>query len=365
MPSTTGIELGPDSCVLVSAGSAPGGGIDVASVHVIGPEEWPAPGVSLADTLRGVRRRAGLPRNARVVVWGLPDRPGPDDALSRAAAGPVVGAGFRVESVLTPPQALALLAASRPRVDADAGVAWLALNMHGAAIAIVRGGELLFARTFRWTYDARPMTPKAQLLQRYSLVSHLAPEVRRGLDAVHNSHGIVVQAAVTCGDLPELRSLTMPLIEELDLEVETLDYIDGLKAVGKAKAGRFSEVAPAIRLACAVAASGPQLAEPRAGHLVRVMAAAAVILALVGAAAVYRNQAVPAPPKPEPARQGAPRAAPVTAAAAAAPVETPAPGPRVTAQTPPAAVPPGTERRASGQAPPVAADIRTIAPAAA
>ena len=40
--------------------------------------------------------------------------------------------------------------------------------------------------------------------------------------------GAPVDAVVTCGNLPELRSLTMPLIEELDVEVETLDSLEGL-----------------------------------------------------------------------------------------------------------------------------------------
>ena len=99
---------------------------------------------------------------------------------------------------------------------------------------------------------ARDTSGKAQLLQRYSLVAQLAPEVRRGIAAVRANRGLTVEQAVTCGDLPELRSLTMPLIEELDLEVETLDSTEGLRAVGKARAERFAESAPAIRLACAV-----------------------------------------------------------------------------------------------------------------
>ncbi len=138
--------------------------------------------------------------------------------------------GFRVESIVTPPQALALLAASRPR-SGNGAVAWLALNIQAAAIAIVHDGELLFARTFEWSYSALNTSGKAQLLQRYSLVAQLAPEVRRGIAAVLANRGLTVEQAVTCGDLPELRSLTMPLIEELDLEVETLDSTDGLRAV--------------------------------------------------------------------------------------------------------------------------------------
>ena len=47
-------------------------------------------------------------------------------------------------------------------------------------------------------------------------------------------HGASVSAIVTCGDLPDLRSLTMPLIEELDIEVETLDTLDGISVEGAA-----------------------------------------------------------------------------------------------------------------------------------
>ena len=82
----------------------------------------------------------------------------------------------------------------------NAGVVWLSLNTHGAAIAIVRGSDLLFARTFQWTYNPHLLEGKAQLLQRYTLIAHLEPEVRRGIAMVRASHGISADAVVTCGD---------------------------------------------------------------------------------------------------------------------------------------------------------------------
>jgi hypothetical protein len=306
MPSTTGIELGPDSCVLVSAAAAQGA-VDVRAVHIIGPAVWPAEESALVALLRDARRQFSLPRNARVILWGAPDTASIDQAVAKVATGPLRAAGFQVDSVLSPPEALALLAASRPRASAEPGVVWLALNTHGASIAIVTGRELLFARTFPWSYDARPMTPKAQLLQRYSLISHLAPEVRRGLADVRASHGITVEAAVTCGDLPDLRSLTMPLIEELDLEVETLDSLDGLRLVGKAKAARLGDAAPGIRLACAAAASGPQAAGGGMNSPLRVGAAAGVIVALVGVGYVFSQRASGRPANVESNAPGQPR----------------------------------------------------------
>ena len=131
MASTTGIELGRESCVLAGVRPSRTGIADVMALHTIEPGPgrrwtWPSSRRSGACA-RGKR----FPRNARIVAWGLPDDPAGDEAIARALQRPIVAAGFRVESVLTPPQALALLAASRPRHAGDGAVAWLALNMHG------------------------------------------------------------------------------------------------------------------------------------------------------------------------------------------------------------------------------------------
>jgi len=300
MASVTGIELGRESCVLVGVRATGAGTADVTALHIIEPAAWPTLDVALVETLRSVRRAKRFPRDARIVAWGLPDDPAGNEAIVRALQRPIVAAGFRVESILTPPQALALLAASRQRQHGDGAAAWLALNMHGAAIAIVRAGELLFARTFEWSYSTRVMSGKAQLLQRYSLVAQLAPEVRRGIAAVRASRGIVVEQAVTCGDLPELRSLTMPLIEELDLEVETLDSTEGLRAVGKAKAERFAESAPAIRLACAAAMTQSKRRGSANKSFARIAAGIAVIAALGwGSYAYWRASIVPSAGPPQ------------------------------------------------------------------
>ena len=62
--------------------------------------------------------------------------------------------------------------------------------------------------------------------------------------AESRKYGTPVDAVVTCGNLPELRSLTMPLIEELDVEVETLDSLEGL-VVKPQVAEKLAEWAPA------------------------------------------------------------------------------------------------------------------------
>jgi hypothetical protein len=216
---------------------------------------------------------------------------------------PIAGAGFTIDRVVTPPQALAMIARTRRRPGVhNNGVVWLSLNTHGVAIAIVHGADLLFARTFAWTYNPYLPEGKAQLLQRYTLIAHLEPEVRRGIAAVQASHGIDVDAAVTCGDLPELRSLTMPLIEELDLEVETLDSLDGMRPAGTARHERLAEYAPAIRLACAAALAPDPRRRDLTPVIARIAAAAALVAALgYGAYAFYNRLARPplAPPQPQ------------------------------------------------------------------
>jgi hypothetical protein len=244
----------------------------LSALHIIEPAQWPDHDVSLTGMFKRVRQQKRFPRRARVVAWGLHESASASDPATRAALRPLIDAGFRIESVLSPPKALALLAGQRQRQPGDGATAWLALNRHGAAIAIVKGTSLLFSREFDWSYRAATR-PHEQLLQRYSLVAHLAPELRRGMQMVRTGHGIQVDSVVTCGDLPDLRSLTMPLIEELDIEVETLDSVEGLEITGPARSERVAEYAQWLRLACAVAAGpAPRGTRPAVAPLLRVAA---------------------------------------------------------------------------------------------
>jgi hypothetical protein len=333
MARCTGIECAPDSCVMVAA-RAVSAGTEVSAYHVAAPGEWPAHDSAITAALQEVRRRERLPRRAAVVMWGLPDSPSPREPATRAAVRPIEDAGFSVEAILTPPQALAALAATRPRPEGEGPVCWLALNRHGAAIAIVHDGSLLFGRSFDWIYQPNLTASKAQLLQRYSLVAHLAPEVQRAFAVVRDSHGLAVTTAVTCGDLPELRSLTMPLIEELDIEVETLDSTDGLVAVKRAREAGFDEAAPALRIPAA-AATAPRRRQSGLSAPLRA-AAAALVIATAGWL-VYREWPArpgdpgpalqvdgrPAAPGTSPEAQGPPQATPPVALATAPPEPAP------------------------------------------
>lgn len=261
--TTTGIELAPDSCVLVKVqrGAGPP---RLSAVHVVEPSAWPAQDHAVSGMLAQVRRRKRLDRHAYVVSWAVPESASPSDPATLAALRPLLQAGFIVDAVATLPRALSVLAAERARPVTGAATAWLALARHGAAIAILRGTEVLYSRTLEWRYKPA-LRLNEQLLQRYSLVSHLAPELRKGIEVVAAEHGLSTDCAITCGNLPDLRSLTMPLIEELDLEVETLDSLDGLDVTVAAQVDRALEYAPALRLACAVTAL-PASPAPRSGR---------------------------------------------------------------------------------------------------
>jgi hypothetical protein len=254
---------------------------------------WAAYGGNLAAELRALRRSKGFPRHARVVSWEFTGSSRHTDPAVSARLKPLLAAGFRIHHILTPPEALAEIARRRPRAPGHTA-AWLALNVHGAAIAIVRDGRLLFGRTFEWNYSFDIEGPRAEMLQRYSIVSHLAPEVRRGISLVRSSYGASVETAITSGDLPDLRSLTMPLIEELDLEVETLDSSEGLHAAGRARSDRFAELAPVLRLAAAAATAPVRRRRriPVMGRMLRFAAAAAIVA--TAASLAYRYWPVPA-----------------------------------------------------------------------
>jgi hypothetical protein len=238
----TGIELTADSCVLVDV-RREGGLPRLEAIHVVEPSQWPPQG------LARVRRRKHFPPQAHVVAWTSADE----------ARRLLRRAGFAIGAILTPEQALGVLAVERATLGGPVGgvaSAWMALTRQGAAIAIVRGRDILYSRRIQWHYKTATRLNE-QLLQRYSLVAHLAPELSHGMDVVRQQHGVEVGAVVTCGDLPDLRSLTMPLIEELDLEVEILDSLEGLDVTPAALADKAADYAPALRLAGAVTSLPP------------------------------------------------------------------------------------------------------------
>ncbi len=235
----------------------------MSAAAAIAPAAWPADAHALAERLREIRIREDLPNRARVVSWRHGHAPGvasspPTAGMDEAALAPLVAAGFEIVSVLSPAQALGRVVRAR-QVDAPAGtaVAALSLNTHGAAIAIVSGTEVIHSRIVEWSLGT-PFTGQrgagSELLDRYLLVSQIAPQLQHDIDLVRPVHGVTVTTVVACGNLPDLRSIAMLLIEEMDLEVETLDSAELLDP-GIAP-GSLADAVASLQLAAAVASSG-------------------------------------------------------------------------------------------------------------
>lgn len=281
MATITAVELSDDTCALARA-TVRRGEIHLHAVEILDPHAFPGGG-SYAAALRQTRRRAGLPRRTRVVLWGIPDGTSRRDPAVKALLAPLTEAGYHVERVVTPCNALAALA--RVRVPRGPGATcWVAINRGGVAIVAMRPGKMIYSHAFAWDSSIGAVGSQARLLQRYSLVAHLSPEVKRAMLEARKA-GTPVEAVVTCGNLSDLRALTMPLIEELDVEVETLDSLEGL-VVKAPRNGGLEEAAPAIRLACAGAiARGPRVwddARRRASRRLTTLIRAAAVLAGLG-----------------------------------------------------------------------------------
>lgn len=288
MPAVTAIELDGDTCAIART-TIRGREVTVSAAELLTPASFPGTD-AFVSALRNTRRALRLPRRSRVVLWGLPDGATPRDPGAAAALAPLTAAGFKVERVVTPCNALGALSRVKPFRGDDA-ICWVAINTAGVAIAAIRPGQQIYARSFGWNSAVGSTGSQARLLHRYSLVAYLSPEVKRALAAARTA-GYPVRAVVTCGNLPDLRSLTMPLIEELDVEVETLDSLDGL-LVSPAALDRLTDIAAAIRVACAgvlARRTRPWDLTQRgaAQRTAMLMRAAAVVAVLAGAGGGYK-----------------------------------------------------------------------------
>ena len=249
MSGVTGIELGPNYCVLVRGGR-PGSHRTVSA----------APGSCRLGVARRFARAGRLaprgPSALRPVRAARALSPG---APSRAdARPPLVEAGFEIGSVLSPAQALARVVRTR-QVGAPAGtaVAALSLNSHGGAIAIVSGTEVIHSRVFEWPLGT-PFTKRRALVPSCSIATCSFRRSRRSsqhdIDLVRPAYGVTVTSIVACGNLPNLRSLAMLLIEEMDIEVETLDSAELLDP--SVAPGTLADTVASLQLAAAVASPG-------------------------------------------------------------------------------------------------------------
>jgi hypothetical protein len=181
-----------------------------------------------------------------------------------AAIRPLVEAGVRIRSIITPADALLGLARSRPAFapGGPSGIeAYVALDATATCLALVRGGSLLGARELPWGYESPATLPGAPQSaetsgRRADLAARLADELADFLMMVgaRHEHDAVTQVSI-CGGLAELRTMALSLTERLDVEVEALDSLFGIDVEHLPEpADGFRERAAELRLAWSAAA---------------------------------------------------------------------------------------------------------------
>jgi len=185
-----------------------------------------------------------------------------------AAIQPLVEAGVQIRSIITPADALLGLARSRQALampdapGAPGGIeAYIALDATATCVALVRDGALLGARELSWGYESRSAKPAASgetevSPRRDDLAARLADELADFLMMVgaRHEHDAVTQVSI-CGGLAELRTMAVPLMERLDVEVEALDSLFGIDVEHLPEpADDFRERAAELRLAWSAAA---------------------------------------------------------------------------------------------------------------
>jgi len=299
MARSLGVELSPSRCALVEL-TRRGDRVRLkrfASIDAGSDEPE-----RLAGELRRVRRKRGLPKRVRAVVWSasslVPTMAG--DYHDRVEA--LRAAGFSLDAAASPPEALSILDATLKR-EAHGPAAYVAVNSDGAALAVVRGGELLIGHEFDWSTLKDPRKPDLRALGR-----RIGAAVQRVLfDA--GAGGPEIDRITLCGSLPQLRALTLPLSEALGRPVETLDTIEGVDTAGlDVPILELQKDLAGLRLAWAMASGSPSRAPRRGTALAwtRPIAAAGLLTAAVAATVLAcwprdeRTQTVSRQPLPPP-----------------------------------------------------------------
>ena len=231
---------------------------------------------------------------------------------------PFIEAGFTIEGVTTPCGALWSQARFRkPSLPGEVH-AHVALGPAQSALGIFSNGALLYARDINWGYGAPAIGAAAS--HRQNLARRLSTELRHSFLYLKQYWEDDVSQVLLSGDMPEIRSLTAPLIELLNIEVETLDTLEGIDASTLPEG--FAEQAATFRLATSIAADPPPInllpaeVKPsreqvrRPGWILAGGAAAAIAVAafIYGRANVAPQPAPPSAPPKAQAREAVPEA---------------------------------------------------------
>lgn len=174
----------------------------------------------------------------------------------RAGIRPLADAGVDVISVMSPAQAHAVLARQRLGVLSGAATAILSIQARVTGLTVVRGGAVLFARELPWGHETERAVPEGVPSGGGEFSARVSSELRRSLVYLKQQHQAEVSQVLLCGDVPDLRALTGPLMHDLNLDVETLDSPDGFDLTDlPSRADEFGSRLGAFRTAWALAAS--------------------------------------------------------------------------------------------------------------
>jgi len=174
-----------------------------------------------------------------------------------AALQPLYDAGVRIQTVVTPALALGSMARLRRNISTpDALELYVALEERATCITLMRGRVLMIGQTRNWGFvDERSVD--LQPRRREEIADELSRLIHEFLAGIGAPSSDITQVCLT-GGLPEMRSMTAPLMERLDVEVEPLD---SLLRIDEARlpepADEFRERGAELRMAWAVAADWP------------------------------------------------------------------------------------------------------------
>ncbi len=219
-PVRLAVEREPSSWTLVAAKRTRHAGAQAVAAATF------ADTGTVQDEIRRFRVYEQLPFDASLIYWPEPGDRGvatldmrlgggvvlPKAHVIRQRVAPFVRGGGRVREVLLPHEAVGRLV----HLAGWSSACVLVMHASGACLAVAHSG------TLRASYLTWPAPPPAgndaeRLLARYQLAARLVPHLREWADSAPAARVAV------CGSFPDLRSAMMPIVEELDREIDVLD----------------------------------------------------------------------------------------------------------------------------------------------
>jgi len=252
-PVQLAAELGPSAWTLMAAERSRD-----RAPRVVATASFDRTSASLVEEFRQFRVRERLPFEAAVILWPEPTDEGvaaadsrsrsrvslPKARVIRERVSPFVRSGGQVRDVLLPHEAVARLVALAGWPAAFVFV----MQPPIACLAVVVSGTVDATYVSCGPAPADGAHDAVRLLARYQFASRLMPYLRERAGEVPDARVAV------CGRYPGLRSAMVPIVEDLDREVDVLDSL----LVGQDGAGLAEpDDTSAAQLAWAVAAGTP------------------------------------------------------------------------------------------------------------